>query len=429
MHKKLKTLLCTAFLGAGLVSLQCHADYEPMDKILAIVDNGVVTQSEFDQKITVIRKNFEMSGQPEPPEAQLHQQVLDRLILDELQLQMAQRAGVHISEDRLTQTMANIAERNGTTLQGMVTDLEARGESFSDMREQVRNELTIQQVQQGNLRSRIQVTEKEVREYLSSIEGKDRMTTRYKISHVMLSLPQPQPAEVDAKAEKTLANIAQSLRNGLSTFTDYTGGKTINGFQISNGDLGLRTEEDIPSMFRDMVMNGDKGDFSAPIRSGGGWHIVVIDEVTGKAQMVHQNHARHILIKLSEVRTDRQAKRAIDDIHNRLQQGGDFTLLAKEYSEDPGSAMQGGDLGWSMPGQFVPEFEETLARLKDNEISQPFKSEFGWHIMEKMGERVHNMTEESRQNQAYQTLYERKFAQELDNWLLKIRDEAFVEVK
>ncbi len=418
-----------ALIGGCLLSLASLAEYQALDKIIAIVDDDVITEADMKAKVAQIISNFEKQGKGMPPAEEINKQVLDRLIIESLQMQLARRVGVSITEDQLTEAVINIAQRNGLTLSEFRQRVISEGMTYENMREQIRRDMTLQQVQQGNLRSKIQISEQDVEIFLNSPEGLQMTTTRFHISHLLLPIDEAADTQSISEAQQALAALRTEIQSNIQTFTGFMDGKKFRQYMISGADLGIRTQEELPSLFSSVATKLDIGEISEPIRSGAGWHLVKVNNVTGMSKVVKQTRSRHILIKLSEVRDETQAKRLINSLYERIKKGEDFSLLAKEYSEDPGSALQGGDLNWSMPGQFVPAFEETLARLKIKEISLPFKSQYGWHIMQKMDERQHDMTEETQRNKAYQVLFERRFSEELDSWLLKIRDEAFVEIK
>ncbi len=399
-----------------------HAQYIGIDKVIAIVDDSVITQTDYEEAKKRLVSNIEAQGQQTPTGAALKKLTINNLILEKIQMQMAQRAGVTITEEHLTETLHQLAKKQGKTLEALIADMQTKGESYENLREQVRKELSVQQVQQSYLRNRIQVNEKAINEYLNSVEGKARIQSKYLISHLLIRSDNP-------KAKQVLTAVIQDIRKGKRQFEDFNTPQTIDGFTIESGDLGERTQAELPSLFADIIPKMQPGALSAPIKSGAGWHVVKLNDLSGTAKIIHQVNAQHILIKLSEVRTNKQAKRLITDIYKRLKKGEDFSLLAKEYSEDPGSALQGGALDWAEPSKYVGSFKETLLTLKDKEISKPFESEFGWHIVQKLGERDHNVTEELRKNQAFQTLYQRKAAEEIDSWLNQIRNEAYIDFK
>ena len=408
---------------------QAFAAYEKLDGVAAIVDTGVITESQLKNKMEVVRTNFRSSGEKVPPEEVIREEVLNKLILESLQLQMATKAGVDISEDRLSEAMLNIAQNNNVSLNEFKARLEAEGITYNEMRDQVKRDMLIQQVQQGFLRNRIQISEKEIENFLQSADGKNITTTRFNISHILLPLSERATQQDEDKAKAFLIKTREELLNGERNFKALVSGANIGGYAVKGTSFGWKTVDEIPSLFADHVKGMKAGEISNPVRSGAGLHLIKLSKMRGGTKLVHQINARHILIKTSEVRDIDQAKAYIADILKRINEGEDFALLAKEYSEDSGSALQGGELGWSNPGKFVPEFTAALKALKDDEISQPIKTDFGWHIIQKIGERDHDMTSEQQRNQAYRAIYEKKFQDELDAWLVQIKDEAFIEIK
>jgi peptidyl-prolyl cis-trans isomerase SurA len=412
------------------MSLPVAAVYQPIDTIIATVSNDVITQSDLDKKVAVVKENFLAQGQPLPAEKEIIKQVLDRLIIESLQLQMAEQSGLQITDERLAQTMKKVAERKNMTEEQFRTALEKEGIPYEDMREQIRKDLTLQQLQQSRLRQKIQINEQEVNNYLESAEGQKLTDIKYLMSHIVLEVPEGASNSDAEKTRETLADIRQNILQGKYTFNEIQAGKDINGYTLKGNQLDWMPRDALPSLFANTLKSLKKGDISTPVRSGAGWHLILLSDVSGSSsEIVHQISSRHILIKPSEVRDNEQTRKLANDLFIRIKNGEDFTLLAKEYSEDPGSALQGGNLGWSAPSQFVKDFAATLKKLQKDEISQPFQTEFGWHILQKLDERDHDMTLENQKNQAYQAIYERKFADELEAWLITIREEAFIEIK
>jgi peptidyl-prolyl cis-trans isomerase SurA len=398
------------------------AAYVGIDKILVIVDDDVITQSDYEDAKAQVLKNIAAQDQPMPDEATIKKATINNLILERIQLQMANRVGVQVSEEQLTQSMSQLAKSKGFTLEEFILEAQKRGQTTQQIRDQLKKELIIQQVQQGFLRNRINISEQAIDEYLKSEEGKSRIQSKYTLSHLLIRSQDP-------KAKKALEQAVKDIKSGKRKFSDFNTPQTVDGFAIENGDLGVRTQDELPSLFANIIPDMQPGDYSAPVKSGAGWHVVKLDDLSGAAKIIHQVHARHILIKPSEVRSNKQAKRLINELYKRIKKGEDFSLIAKEYSEDTGSALLGGDLDWAEPAKYVGNFKKTLEKLKDNEISKPFETEFGWHIVQKLGERDHNVTDEVRKNQAFQTLYQRKAAEEVDSWLNQIRQDAYIEFK
>lgn len=417
-------MLCIA------ISMPVSAAYQPIDTVIATVSNDVITQSDLDHKIAIVKKNFSDQQQTLPNDTEIRKQVLDRLIIESLQLQLAEQAGLQISDERLAQTITRIAERKNMNDEQFRAQLEKEGIAYEDMREQIRKDLILQQLQQSKLRHKIQITEQEVDNYLNSAEGKKMTSSRYQMSHILLEIPENASREDVEKAKTALTVIRNSILQGQYTFDDVMAGKTINGYTLQGTQLEWLDKDNLPSLFAQNVDKLQKGAISTPVRSGAGWHLIKLNDISGgSAEIIHQVSARHILIKPSEVRNEKQTQQMALDLYARLQKGEDFGLLAKEYSEDTGSALQGGNLGWSKTSQYVPEFANTLDRLKKDETSQPFKTQFGWHIVQKLDERDHDITLENQKNQAYQAIYEKKFAEELESWLITLREESFIEIR
>lgn len=415
-----KTLLASAMALA--VSLPAKAQVEVLDQVVALVENTVVTQSDVDHRIEQVKTNVTSGNLP--PDKVLQKEVLDRLIVEAIQLQMGERAGVRISDAELNATIERIAKRNGQSPEQFRQTLAKEGRTYGSVRKQIRNEMILNQVQQGNLRSRIQITEQEVNNFLNSEEGSKLKTARYALAHIVL----PNASSDEDKA--FMSQLAKDLNAGKYQFEALLKNQSVQGRELKGGNLGWRTNDTLPSLFAPVVADMKAGEVSEPVKSGAGIHLVkVFDKQGGKGQLVEQHRVRHILVKPSKVRSEQQTKELIEAIAKRIEKGESFEALAKEYSEDPGSALQGGDLNWTNKGVMVPEFEKTMLASPLNTVSKPFTTQFGWHILEVTGKRMHDMSEERWKQQAYNSIYQRKYKDELTAWLQKIRDEAFVEFK
>ena len=412
-----------------LCVIPCSAEFKLIDKIAIVVDDAVISEQDIDLALTRINDNLRQQNQPIPDADTLRQLALDNLITQTIQLQIAKRGGVYITEEQLTQAVNTLAQRKGQNLDDFINSLASDGINYRDFRNQIKNELMMQQVQQSYLRNRINISDQAIAEYLNSHEGQNRIQSKYSISHLFIRLEETATTNDVNKAKKVLTQTAESIRNKTQQFSDFDQAKTVQGFSISNGDLGTRSKAELPSLFAEIVPTMQPGELSEPIRSGAGWHVVKLEDLAGAAKIVFQVKARHILIKTSAVRDEVQAKTLINELYARIQKGEDFSLLAKEYSEDPGSALQGGELGFAEPTKYVGTFQKNLTQLKKNQISKPFKSEFGWHIVQKQDERMYNLTEEVQKNQALQALYQKKAGEEIDSWILQIKDEAFIDFK
>ncbi len=427
-----KTLFKTSvsIFFALACSFSVWAETQILDNVIAIVDSDIISKSGLDARVQQIQTSAKKQQSRLPPADMLRQQVLDRLIVESIQMQMGERAGVRISDAALTETMENIADNNGMTLTEFKRTLEADGMSYSDTREQIRREMIINQVQQGNLNHRIQVTDQEVENYLASVDGKELSGGQYHLAHILFSLPSSASEKQANHLQDTAQELSRQLNAGKIDFTSVSENGQFAGIELQTSDLGWRKSKDIPSIFTGYAPRLKPGEVSTPIRSASGFHLIqLIDKRGGSGQIVEQTHARHILIKPSKIRSESQAQELAAELRSRALEGEEFAELAKLYSEDPGSTLQGGDLGWSSPGQFVPIFEQTMATLKENEISEPFKSQFGWHILQVLERRQHDVSMMRWQNIARNKIHQRKFNEELQSWLVKIRDEAFVEFK
>ncbi len=423
----IKALVVAACLTLSVVAPTTHSATEILDQVVAIVDEDVIMASELRERLASVTQNLKARGIEMPPEDELVRETLDRLILENIQLQLADRVGVRISDAQLNAALGRMAGQNGMNLEQFRTRLEAEGQSYNAVRTDVRREMLLQRVQSGNVNQRIQITDQEIDNFLQTEEGQKLTQPEYRIVHALLPLtPDASEAEV-AEAQQYVDEMIIKIRSGqpFDSVISASNGK----YTFSGGDLGWRKTDDLPSLFSEVAPTLKKGEAADPIRSDSGFHLVYMADLRGGEQMVSQTEVRHILVKPSEILTDAQAEQLVIDLKSRIEAGEDFGELAKEYSEDIGSGQEGGDLGWTMKGQMVPEFDEAMARAKIGEISDPIHSQFGWHILEVTGRRDQDMTELAIRAKAREYLHSRKYQEELDAWLRKIRDEAFVDIK
>ena len=425
---KFNQLLLAAGVAATLLTIgNAQSATEVLDQVVAIVDDDIVMASELRERIAAVNESIATRGIQAPPEDQLIRETLDRLILENIQLQKGQRVGVRISDAQLNSAMQRIAAQNRMTLDQFRQALEQQGQSYGAMREQVRREMIIQRVQGGNVNQRIQITDQEVDNFLATEEGQKMAQPEYHIVHALLAIPPDASAAEVASAEAHVEKLAKRIRNGES-FEGVVSSST-GQYAFSGGDLGWRKLDDLPSLFSDVAPGLAAGQTADPIRSDSGYHLIYMAEKRGGEQVVAQTEARHILIKSSEIMTDEQARELVVELRARAESGEDFGELAREYSEDIGSAAEGGELGWTSPGQMVPEFDKAMAATAVDQISEPVKTQFGWHIIQVEGRRQQDMTSEAIRAQAMNYLHDRKYQEELDAWLRQIRDEAFVDIK
>ena len=414
------------FLSFSLISAEV-ASYETLDRIIAVVDDGVILKSELDAKMISVKR--QLKGSQLPSDDVLKSQVLDKLVLDSIQLQMAEKAGVRVSDNLLNQTMERVAKQNKMTLDQFKQALRKDGIPYQEAREQIRQEMIISQVHKGRVGARINVSEKEVDNFLSSGVGKATTSAEYRLGHILVSMPsKPTSDELEA-AQNKVNNIYKQLKKGAD-FKKLAISSSDSPTALKGGDLGWRKELELPSLFADVAPKLASNGISKPIRNASGFHIVkLLEKRGGSSVIIPQTHVRHILIQTNEIRDETQAKAFINELRKRIVKGEPFEAIANQYTDDPGSSGNGGDLGWVSPGDMVPTFEEMMKNTPQNRISRPFLTQFGWHILEVLEHRDHDMGEQFQRNQAKHYIFNRKFEEELPIWLNEIKAEAFVEIK
>ena len=417
-------------LLAVLAPLSVQAERKLLDQVVAIVDEDVILQTELEARINTITSRLSAQGTALPPRQILEERVLDQLITESIQMQMAERAGMRISDNELNETMANIAERNGMSLAQFENQLAAEGVSYNQAREQIRREMLTSRVQQRQVGNRVRVTDREVENYLESLEARGGNNAQYRLAYIFVSVDDPSnEAEVDAAREK-----AQRLRNEIASgrdFREVAVAESDASNALEGGDMGWRAEGQLPSLVAPVVPELPVGEPSEVLENNSGFHLVMVMDKRGgeQQQMIQQHRVRHILVRPSEATTDSQAEARIRDLYQQLQDGASFSALAREYSDDPVSGSDGGNLGWVSPGQMVPEFEQAMLTADIGELRGPFRSQFGWHILQVQERRQKDISGDVRDAEARQAIYRRKFETELQNWLQEIRDEAFIEFK
>jgi peptidyl-prolyl cis-trans isomerase SurA len=425
-NRKLIQGLCLA-LSILLAGNTSFAATQMLDSVVAIVEDDVIMSSELRERLQLLQDNMAAQGRELPPQEVLVQQVLDRLILESIQMQMGQRAGVRISDAQLNAALNRIAAKNQLTLDQFRMQLERQGKSYQQMREDVRRELIIQRVQGGNVNQRIQITDQEVDNFLESEEGRQMTAEEYHLVHALLPVPQAEGTAEDRAAAAYVNEVYTRIQAGGS-FRDEV--SAVSGdFVFTGGDLGWRKRDALPSLFREVAPGLSIGETSSPIRSPSGYHLIFLAEKRGGEMVIQQTHVRHILLKPSAIRNDDETRELAADLRQDVIDGEDFEELAREYSEDIGTAQEGGDLGWTMPGQMVAEFQNVMDSTALDDVSQPFRSEFGWHILQVLERRQEDVSNTVVRNRATEMLHQRKYQEELDAWLRKIRDEAFVDIK
>lgn len=425
LTKSLKTLCLGLLCAAGL----SYAAEQPLDRIVAIVDDGIIMHSQFEKRLQEVRKNISIRNAELPPEDMLRQQVLDRMILDELQLQIGERSGIRIADDELNESIASLAQRNQTTVPDFLNMLRQDGLSEADVREQIRNEIIINRVRQYRVAERVQVTEQEVRNFLNSTLGKMQLAEDYRLANILIPLSDSPSADEIAEVEQKVELVQKRLHEGAD-FQQLAMSYSASENALEGGDMGWRKAGQLPPPFDTMVSQMSIGDVTEPLRTAGGIIILKLLDKQGTGNSMRDEvHVRHILLKPSEIRSPAATQQLAQRLYERINSGEDFAQLAKQYSEDPGSALQGGDLNWTDPQNLVPAFRSVMANTAIGELSKPFESQFGWHVLQVLDRRITDSSQELREQQALNLIHNRKYEEELQIWLREIRDEAYVEIK
>lgn len=400
-----------------------------LDRIIAVVDEELVLGSELDETIRQIELQLRSQGRPLPPRDVMERQVLERLILQRLQTQRAKNAGLQVSEDDLRQALASIAARNQMSINEFAEAATREGVDFGQFREQLRGDLLINKLRQREVESRVTISDQDVELFLQSQAGQ-RSETEYNLSHILIAVKDGEDAVERENAHRQATEVLTKARAG-EDFAQLATRYSNDQLALSGGELGWREAAALPSLFADVVPTMQAGDISELLSSPNGFHIVRLNNVRGadQAQMISENHARHILLTPNAVRNDIASKVAAENLRHELSEGKDFATLARKHSDDPSSANQGGDLGWQPKGSFVPEFEKQLEDMQPGELRGPFRSQFGWHIVELLERRTRDDSAALRKDRARAAIYQRKVSEEYDLWLRRLRDEAYVEYR
>lgn len=422
-------VIVVALLISSFLSFKTEAAPELLDNVAVIVDQSVVLESQITELVTVVKRNAALNNQTLPSDKVLRTQAIEKLIIDNLQMQMAERMGIQISDPQLEQTIANIAQGEKMDIAQFREKVAQEGVTYDTYREEIRKELILGEVRRANVRRRVYITEQEINNLVKLIDEQGDQQAEYNLGHILIEFP-PEPTDADIEQSKTRANKVLELLNNGSDFAKIATASSGGSRALEGGDLGWMNINSMPTLFAEAVQKKSKDDLIGPIRSGAGFHILKVKDLRGIEKVeVEEINARHILIAPSVILSDEKAKKILIDFRKQLLAGeADFAELAKEHSADPGSALKGGELGWAEPSIYVADFRAALANLEVNEISQPVKTQYGWHLMQLLEKRVGDATEKRKQDKAYQLLFQRKFAEESDVWLREIRGSAYIEV-
>ncbi len=422
------TLLLT--MAMMTMSLAVQAERKLLDRVVAIVDDDVILQTQLEARVNTIVGRLSAQGTGLPPRQMLEQRVLEQLIAESVQLQMADKMGMRISDNELNETLANIARSNGMTMAQFESQLAEEGVTYQQAREQIRNEMLTSRVQQRQVGNRVRITDNEVENYLQAQAGAGSDGAEYRLAYIFIQVDEPGNEASVRQARNLADNLRQQILDGRD-FREVAVAESDASNALEGGDMGWRSESQLPSLVAPVVPDLEPGVPSAVLENNSGFHLVMVMDKRGgeQQQIIEQHKVRHILVRPSAAVTEAQAEQRIRDIYRQLQDGADFAELARELSDDPVSGSDGGNLDWVSPGQMVPEFEQAMLDADVGEIYGPVRSQFGWHILQVQERRKQDVTAEARESQARQAIYQRKFEQELQNWLWEVRDEAFVEFK
>jgi len=400
-----------------------------LDRIAAIVNDGVVLSSELDAEVALVAERLQQQKLELPPQNVLRQQVLERLIVQEIEMQRANHAGIKVPDEALNNALQEVAQRNKLTLSQLPEALASQGVDYASYRDAMRKELTLTLLRQRDVLQHISVTSREIDQYLEK-QSKHPADNEYNISHILIAVPENATPEQLEQASKRAQDVYERAKSG-EDFAKLAVSFSNSQTALEGGALGWRKGTELPTFLSDVVLKMKAGDVSAPMRAPTGFHIVKLNDIRGTEQkvVVDQVHARHILMRPNELQDDATVRQKLEQLRARIMNGEDFAGLAKISSEDPGSASDGGDLGWSSPGTFAPEFEKELDKLQENEISEPFRTQYGWHIVQLLGRRRFDSTDELKRKHAVDEIRASKADEQTELWLRQLRDDAYVEYK
>ena len=408
-----KIFITTLLISSALL----NAKIELLDRIAIIVDDGVVMESQINKAMAALEEGYREQNIQLPPRDVLLDQIKERLIIEELQLQLADRAGVKISDAELNSTFSRLASNNQMSLEEFISFIETNGDSYEEVRETMRKEMRIQRIQRGRVNSNIEITEKEFEAFLATDESLGELEPELQVRQILVK-------------DKNIADRVINLIDEGSSFSELASEYSMSSNASNGGLMDWRKAIDMPELFENALKDKSIGYVTEPLESGSGYHILKLEDKRGQfVQFEDQWNARHILLIPSAIRSDDETKNQLQEIRQRVMDGEDFALLAEEFSEDPGSAKQGGDLGWMSLGVFTPAFEEVMLSTEIGSISEVFESEFGFHFLEVIDKRNYEQTNDLIRDRAYNLLYARKYEEELENTLRTMRAEAFVEFK
>lgn len=422
---QLLLLACVAIVHLNVNA----AEVVKLDRIVAIVDQTVITEQELENRIRTVTAQFKKQGTELPEESILRKQILERLISDTLQLQYAAQTGLKVDDSQLDRTIERIAEQNQMTLTEFGEALSKDGISMRKFRSDIRNEITIARLREREVDSRVNVSESEIDNFLTTQASSNVNQDEFEISHILIRTPEEGSTEDIQKAKAKTDEAISQLQAG-NTFSKVSASFSDAPNALEGGNLGWKSGTQMPTLFLETLKGMQVGDVSPVLRSPNGFHILKLTNKRGSNSplVIEQTHARHILIKLSEITSEKDGKQKMDSIKERLDNGEKFEVLARQYSED-GTASNGGDLGWVNPGDTVPQFEKAMNELQDGQISEPVRSPFGWHVIQVIERRKQDMSKEAARLKARQEIRAKKADEAYQDWVRELRDRAYVELR
>jgi len=424
-HSLALSLTITVFLT--FLGLSASAQRVLLDRVIALVDEGVILQSELDIRISDLQQAAARDGRPLPPESEIRGDVLEALIIENIQLQMAEQVSIRYDDDTINRVLTNMAENSNMSFDEYVTALE-NGGVYLQTREQVRQQMMIQELQRGMVNRRITITEQEIDNFLNSEMGREVMAPDFFIDHMVVVASGTESDDEKQQKLRFAADLTAQVEEGNNFLQVRAEASESSNFQIQSTDFGWRKAEQLPNLFSSIVVEMEEGEIAGPIEAGNGYHIIFLaGKRGGTEQIVKQTNIRHIMLSPNEIRNEEQTIAEIQELKQRILSGEDFAVIARQHSDDATSVVAGGDLDWVNEGGMPPEFEAVIQELEENTLSEPFKSATGWHIAEVLGRRESDLSQQYTRSQAANSLRNRKFDLELQNWMIEIREKAFVE--
>ena len=426
--RSLRLLALSLWLMPVLAGAAPAASIATLDRILVVVNDDVVTQSELSLRVAETKKQLQLEKITPPPDDVLRRQVLDHLVFERVQLQIAAQTGIRVSETDVDKAFESIAQQNKMGVEEFLKFLRREGLDPATHRANLRNQMLIRQLQEREVLHRVAVTDAEVDGFLENQESRDSVNFAFHLSHIFIAVPESASPEAIAQAKGRAEEALQRIRQG-GDFAQAAIGFSQGPEALSGGNLGWKNAGQLPELFLSAIKNLASGSLTDILRSPNGFHILRVNDRRGdvRTERVTQTHARHILLKSSEIQSLDDARAKLTQLRERIENGDDFAALARAHSEDPGSAINGGDLGWVSPGQLVPEFEKAMSALKPNGLSAPTRSPFGLHLIQVLGRRDQDVTQERTRGAARNQIHARKADERYEQWSRQLRDEAFVE--